>query len=137
MNQMNVNFLSSLQIQEQYLSPGKPGNKQTAVSESFADILNQKAALNNLAGGQNAGVKFSRHAQSRLSDRSIDLSTEQMERLNQGTAKASEKGIKDSLVLIDNLAFIVNVPNNTVITAVDQEQADSNIFTNIDGAVIA
>ena len=45
------------------------------------------------------------------------------------------KGIRESLVMVDQLAFIVNVPNNTVITAMDQSQANENIFTNIDGAV--
>ena len=52
--------------------------------------------------------------------------------------KAGEKGIKDSLVLVDKMAFIVNVPSQTVVTAMDQDEAtDSNVFTNIDGAVIA
>ena len=50
--------------------------------------------------------------------------------------KAGEKGIRESLVLVDQLAFIVNVKNNTVITAMDQTETDENIFTNIDGAVI-
>ena len=50
--------------------------------------------------------------------------------------KASEKGIKESLVLMDSLAFIVNVPNKTVVTAMDQGESGDNIFTNIDGAVI-
>ena len=54
-----------------------------------------------------------------------------------GASKAGAKGIKDSLVMIDELAFIVNIPKNTVITAMDQSQADDKIFTNIDGAVIA
>ena len=38
--------------------------------------------------------------------------------------------------MMDNLAFIVNIKNNTVITAMDQDTNDSNVFTNIDGAVI-
>ena len=46
------------------------------------------------------------------------------------------KGIKESLVLVDQLAFIVNIPNNTVVTAMSQKDAAENIFTNIDGAVI-
>ncbi|HPF29605.1 MAG TPA: flagellar protein, partial [Lachnospiraceae bacterium] len=37
---------------------------------------------------------------------------------------------------VDSLAFIVNVPNSTVITAMDQSETEENIFTNIDGAVI-
>ena len=50
--------------------------------------------------------------------------------------KAQEKGIKESLVLVDSLAFIVNIPNKTVVTAMDQTDAQTNVFTNIDGAII-
>ena len=50
--------------------------------------------------------------------------------------KASEKGIRESLVIVDSLAFIVNVPNKTVVTAMDRTESDDNIYTNIDGAVI-
>ena len=53
-----------------------------------------------------------------------------------GVQKASEKGIKESLVIVDSLAFIVNVPNQTVVTAMDQTESMDNVFTNIDGAVI-
>ncbi|MBR5896650.1 MAG: flagellar protein, partial [Lachnospiraceae bacterium] len=72
----------------------------------------------------------------RLIDRNISLSDEQRQRLTDATAKAGEKGIKESLVLMDSLAFVVNVPNNTVITALDKSETDLNVFTNIDGAVI-
>ena len=57
-------------------------------------------------------------------------------RLEDGVEQAHAKGIKDSLVLVDSLAFIVNVPSKTVVTAMDQTETQSNIFTNIDGAVI-
>ena len=81
-------------------------------------------------------VRFSKHAANRLNDRNIELTDRQLERLNDGTKKAGEKGIRDSLVLVDQLAFIVNTKSNTVITAMDQTEADENIYTNIDGAVI-
>ena len=55
--------------------------------------------------------------------------------MEQGTNKAREKGIQESLVMVDNLAFIVNISNNTVITAVNDTQ--DSVFTNIDGAVIS
>ena len=82
-------------------------------------------------------LKFSKHATSRLDSRNIELSTDQIARLLEGTSKAQTKGINDSLVLVDDLAFIVNVPNKTVITAMNQKESAENIFTNIDGAVIA
>lgn len=80
-------------------------------------------------------LKFSKHANNRLATRNINLSAEQMERLENGMTKAREKGIQESLVMVDDLAFIVNVKSNTVITAVGD--ATDSIFTNIDGAVIS
>ena len=72
----------------------------------------------------------------RLADRNIELSDSQLERLESGTRKAEQKGIRDSLVIVDSLAFIVNVPNQTVVTAMDSTETKENIFTNINGAVI-
>ena len=79
-------------------------------------------------------LKFSKHASERLVSRNIDLSESQKERLNQAVKAAEAKGIKESLVMMDNLAFIVNVKNNTVITAV--AGGEEKIFSNIDGAVV-
>ena len=72
----------------------------------------------------------------RLADRNIELTSGQMERLQEGTQRAQQKGIKESLVIVDQLAFIVNIPNSTVVTAMNQNDAVENVFTNIDGAVI-
>lgn len=79
-------------------------------------------------------LKFSKHANERLASRNIDLSDDQYKRLESGARKAYEKGIKETLVMVDDLAFIVNIKNNTVITAVNE--GEDKIFTNIDGAVI-
>ena len=108
----------------------KPAGNDTGLS--FQKIL-QNTAKSDLTPAQN--LRFSKHANERLLNRNINLSAEQMERLETGTSKAREKGIQESLVMVDNLAFIVNIKNNTVITAMD-DSSDS-IFTNIDGAVIS
>ena len=71
-----------------------------------------------------------------MADRNISLTKEQLDRLEQGTKKADEKGIRESLVIMDNLSFIVNIKNRTVITAMDQSENEENVYTNIDGAVI-
>lgn len=127
-------FRSALQIQNEYLSKnisGKQVTKQEGVS--FQDIFNNK-----ISGKETncEKLKFSKHASSRLLDRNINLTENQMERLQEGAKKASCKGIAESLVLVDDLAFIVNVKNSTVVTAMDQTETDENVFTNIDGAVI-
>lgn len=79
-------------------------------------------------------ILFSKHASKRLETREIDMTQEQRERLQDATSQAREKGMKESLVMVDNLAFIVNVRNNTVITAVNDTK--NAVFTNIDGAII-
>jgi flagellar operon protein len=78
-------------------------------------------------------VFFSKHAALRLDARDIRLSDEQMTRLHSAIGKAQEKGIRDSLVLMDDVALVVNVRSRTVITAMNQAE---NVFSNIDGAVI-
>lgn len=122
-------FLSIEQLQDQYLYQNKTADQnKTAEGLSFKDILNSQSA---------GAVKFSKHAAGRLAERNIELTKGQMERLNEGTALAEQKGIRDSLVIVDQLAFIVNIPNNTVVTAMNQQDTTENVFTNIDGAVIA
>ena len=129
------NYININQAAEQLLNNPKTGSStETTVNGlSFQDIFQAKAGA---TAAPEISLKFSKHAALRLQQREINLSTEQMERLSRGTDKAREKGIKDSLVLVDELAFIVNVPNKTVVTAMDKEQANENVFTNINGAVI-
>lgn len=133
MNISNNAFLSIEQMQNQYLEGSK---KQTRVVNqdglSFGEILEKKTSQTT----EKSELVFSKHAKSRLSERNIDLTEEQLGRLKEGTEKATQKGIQESLVLVDNLAFIVNIKNNTVVTAMDQTESNDNIFTNIDGAVI-
>ena len=134
MNKISNNFTSIEQVTNQFLDNKSKGTVAAGYNGlSFGELLSQKA--NPIPA--NSTLKFSKHATQRLGQRDISLSAEQSERLNQGVEMASEKGIKDSLVLVDSLAFIVNVPNQTVITAMDSTQAAEKIYTNIDGAVIA
>jgi flagellar operon protein len=99
---------------------------QTA-APAFADVLHKSANE----------LKFSAHAQSRLTSRNIDLTPEIMRKLDEAVTGAEQKGARDSLVLLADLAFIVNVPNRTVVTAMDGASVRENVFTNIDSAVIA
>ena len=126
------NFLSIEQVKDQYLNQKKTVTTPVTPSISFNDILKAKS----LETADKSELRFSKHSANRLIDRNISLSDEQKQRLTDATVKAGEKGIKESLVLMDSLAFVVNIPNNTVITALDKSETDLNVFTNIDGAVI-
>jgi flagellar operon protein len=80
-------------------------------------------------------IKFSSHAVKRLESRNIQLNETAMTKLNQAVEKAEAKGSKDSLVMMNDTAFIVNVPNRTVVTAMDVTNNNENVFTNIDSVV--
>lgn len=94
---------------------------------SFNDVFSDE--LNKL--------KFSAHAQSRLTSRDIELSNNDISRLESAVNKAESKGANESLVLLDNKAFIVSIANKTVITVVNNNDLNDNIITNIDSAVFA
>lgn len=123
-------FLSIEQLADRVQKAPRAAAARPAEGFSFNEILMQKAQGTDT-------LKLSKHAAVRLNDRGIHLTGEQWERLEGGARIAGQKGIRDSLVIVDELAFIVNVPNQTIITAIDSTQTDENVFTNINGAVIA
>ncbi|MGE5473456.1 MAG: TIGR02530 family flagellar biosynthesis protein [Ignavibacteriales bacterium] len=104
-------------------------NNITAGKTGFGEILQDKI-------NQQSDVKISKHAELRMNARNINISEAQMERVKNGINKAQEKGVKDSLMLVDNIALVVNVKNRTVVTAANTQELKENVFTNIDGAVI-
>ena len=116
-------------------TPATPATRPTAPAKgpAFGDVLAGKLA----APGTQQGVKFSGHALQRIERRGISLDASTTARLNEGVTRAASKGARDSLVLVDDTAFVVSVPNRTVITAVDRDHMKEQVFTNIDSAVIA
>ena len=132
MDVQNKAYLSIEQLTNRYLGSAKKAETpKTFEGLSFQQILDRKTTQET-----SGNLRFSKHALGRLSDRNIELSEGQLERLNDGARKAGQKGIRESLVIVDQLAFIVNVPNQTVVTAMDSTETTENIFTNINGAVI-
>ena len=98
---------------------------------AFADVLKSKLP------GQAPAVKFSAHASDRLASRNIVLTQHHISKLNQAVQSMAQKGGKEGLVVMDNLAMIVNIKNRTVITAVEKSpQEMGKVFTNIDSALI-
>jgi flagellar operon protein len=72
----------------------------------------------------------------RLSQRQIAVTPEVQARLEGAVDKLAAKGGRESLVMVDRMAFVVSVSNRTVITAVDQAGMRDQVFTNIDSAVL-
>ncbi|MEE9553072.1 MAG: TIGR02530 family flagellar biosynthesis protein [candidate division Zixibacteria bacterium] len=86
--------------------------------------------------GQRESVKFSNHAAERLRSRDVEMTPDKAERLVKAVDAANEKGAKESLVLLDELAFVVSVKNRTVITACELNGLKDGVFTKIDSAIV-
>lgn len=110
---------------------GRAGDAAPVQGPSFADVLRTQQA------GAAQGVTFSRHALQRLERRGIALDQPALQRLGDGVERAAGKGSRSSVVFLDGTAFVVAVPNRTVLTAVDPEHMREQVFTNIDSAVVA
>ena len=111
-------------------APPAPSTATAAAGPSFASVLAQSTTALQ-------APTFSRHALERVNQRGIPLDQSTMQRLASGMARAATKGSRASVVFVDNTAFVVSVPNNTVVTAVGSEHMREHVFTNIDSAVIA
>lgn len=125
---MNINQIRINQNQNQ--NQGRNLNHVNKPGTSFKDVLQKQIS-------SNGNIKFSKHALQRLEQRKIQLSTQEVNKLHNAINKAAEKGIKETLIIMDNKAFIASVPNRTVITAATGNQLKENVFTNIDGAIFA
>ncbi len=105
----------------------QPNSGESALS--FKELLEREVK-------NEGGVEFSKHAAQRIEQRSIVMTEDSLHRLNEGVKIAQQKGLDDTLILIDKTAFIVSAQNNRVITTVSENDITGNVFTNIDGTVI-
>ncbi len=110
---------------------GRPGQAAPG-APSFADLLKKAQSP-----ADTGALRFSAHAQTRIQSRQIQMGAAEMQRVEAAVQKAAGKGARESLVLLDQTALVVSVPNRTVITVVDKDSLKQNVFTNIDSAVIA
>ncbi len=104
----------------------KPVNRQGA---DFRQVLDHIA-------NSKREVKISKHASQRLEMRNVKITEKQLSEVSEAMDRASEKGIKDALILLDGNALIASVQNRTIVTCAKQEGLDSKIITNIDGAIV-
>ncbi|OHD66382.1 MAG: hypothetical protein A2096_03610 [Spirochaetes bacterium GWF1_41_5] len=103
--------------------PQEADKKNNAAPGKFSGMLEEKLAI-------------SRHAEQRLEKRGITISEDEKTRLGKAADQAKARGAKETLVLVNNKAFLINTSTKTMITAMDRNSMNGNIFTNIDSAVI-
>ncbi|HRI43588.1 MAG TPA: TIGR02530 family flagellar biosynthesis protein [Fimbriimonadaceae bacterium] len=117
------NRINELLVGRTGLQAPTPAPSNPAAKAEFSQILENR-------------LKVSGHAQTRFASRNIEFGQAEWDRVLEGVERAAQKGAKESLVLVDDVALLVSVKNRTVITAVDKAHLKENVFTNIDSAVI-
>ena len=122
---IQVPFLPAGGVRDLKRQPVQTGRSISGVS--FEEIFREELIK----------LKFSGHAQTRMISREISLSEAEMLRLQNAVSKAEQKGATETLILFNDKAFVVAVPNRTVITVFGKDQMETNVITNIDSAVIA
>jgi flagellar operon protein len=110
-----------------------PVRSVTAERREAVDAAKPRVSFNEVLSGE---LKLSRHAELRMQQRGVNLRPDQMEQIRSAVDKAEAKGAKDSLILMKDMALIVNVKNRTIVTAMDGSSMNENVFTQIDSAVV-
>lgn len=125
-----MNRIDVRQIENKLINKSNKSNtKQINKNKNFNEVLQTIQQ-------KDKEIKFSKHATQRLNNRNINISLDEIKRLESAFDKAEKSGVKDALILIDNKAFIANIKSKTIVTTVEKEKLKQNVFTNIDGAVI-
>ncbi|MFV0440924.1 MAG: TIGR02530 family flagellar biosynthesis protein [Lachnospirales bacterium] len=128
-NFINPNLVREIENSKAKSKVSSSTTTQNSSGNSFASVLD------NLTQSSEK-LQMSKHASQRLMSRNVTLSNSQMERVEQGVSDAKDKGINEGLVLVDDVALLVSMKKNTIITVMNNEESKSKVFTNIDGAVI-
>jgi flagellar operon protein len=123
-----MNRIDVRQIENQLINKSNKSNTKQ-INKNFNEVLQTIQQ-------KDKEIKFSKHATQRLNNRNINISLDEIKRLESAFDKAEKNGVKDALILIDNKAFIANIKSKTIVTTVEKEKLKQNVFTNIDGAVI-
>ncbi|MCP4914290.1 MAG: flagellar protein [Oligoflexia bacterium] len=97
----------------------------------FKNLLNEIAS-ENPADGLNLSV----HAQKRLKERNLEMDQTEFFKIKNAIEKLRAKGGQDSLVITGKAAYIVDVNNNKIVTAIDKDNMAENVFTKIDSTVV-
>lgn len=111
------------------LGTGQSGSRQDVndINRNFGELFQGKIK---------DSLNFSKHAARRLDERGIAIDNQLLGNLEHAVEEARKKGAKDVAVIGSQGVFIVNVPNNTVVTTMAQDDMKDRIFTNIDSAVL-
>jgi len=96
---------------------------------SFDDILAGRLG----AGGR---VTLSAHTREVMAAEGIELGPVDLDRIGRAMETLAEAGSRDGLLVGEKGAFVVSVPDRTVVSMTPPGATKDTVFTRIDGAVL-
>jgi flagellar operon protein len=127
-NVINTSFFVTRPVEKTTPQAKLGAASASTPQESFRQVLERQIQ-------QSQPVQFSAHAKERMASRQMTLGTEEVGKITDAVDRAADKGSRNTLVIGDQYALIVNVPNRTVITAMNRAGMNENVVTNIDSTV--
>ncbi|TFB23208.1 flagellar protein [Filobacillus milosensis] len=120
------NKINPIHHQQLPLTPKTKPVKQNSPAQSFKSFLDTA----------NQQVKISNHAQKRLDERNIQIQDSKWNQISEKMTEAKKKGVTDSVIVLKDAVLVASTKNNTIITAMDRNEAQSQLVTNINGTII-
>ncbi len=117
-------------VQEQPALKSKGPLKRTSGFDQT--LLEAQAGINQ----QEKAIRLSAHAMQRLEEREISLTPQEQTDLSQAISQLDDKGARNALIVRQDAAFVVNVPNRTLVTAISQQELQQRVFTQIDSTML-
>lgn len=96
-----------------------------ATRSDFAALLRRAEAF-----------EVSAHAAQRLAEHGIDVTGPAQDQIADALDRLSAKGARDAVLIGADAAFVVNVPNRTLVTALSPGEMRDRVVTQIDSAVL-
>ncbi|WP_188205810.1 TIGR02530 family flagellar biosynthesis protein [Alkalibacillus aidingensis] len=118
--------INHLQHQQPLPLQPKLTNKTEAPKKSFQSFLQEATDE----------LKVSKHAQKRLDERNIQISEQDWTKIQEKMNEAKQKGVTDSAIVLNDAVLVASTKNNTIITALDRQEATNQLLTNINGTIL-
>ncbi|MFQ5571130.1 MAG: TIGR02530 family flagellar biosynthesis protein [Rhodothermales bacterium] len=134
---MNVRQLATRVHQGQEVHPrGRPPQGPVTPPEKRSEFASHLVRAREQAGLETTATRISQHAWQRIRQRGISMTDTEQRALGEAMQQLEAKGARDALLMRTDAAFVVNVPNRTVVTAIDVQEMQQRVFTQIDSAML-
>jgi flagellar operon protein len=137
-NNMLIPNVTKLPSQKSVDTANKLNPNEKSEFKNLLDTTLDQSALaqQDVAFPAQKGIHLSTHALKRLQERNLTLDKEEYAKLQTAMDRLKLKGGQDSLVITDKAAYILDVPKNTIVTAIDKASIGENVFTKIDSTIL-